>query len=306
MDALDLTTFNLNLLVALDALLTEQNVTRAAKRIGITQSAMSHNLATLRQLLGDQILVRSAGGMEPTVVASEMSGRLRSALDALKAAVELRPTFDPRTARRQFRIAAHDFVAAELSIALNSALAAEAPGVDVAIRPIEGRDPASVFFQSDIDVVVGKAHTLEDIRQELLIRDDFVCVARRGHPEIQETIDLDQYCASRHIIVSPTGEGSSFVDVVLEQRGRSRTIALRVPWFLAAPIVVSQSDLLLTALRGSVEGQAKGLGLRLLPVPFETPRIDVTLGWHRRHDDDPAQHWLRQTILRCVRRPSSR
>jgi len=300
MSTIELASINVNLLVALDALLTEHNVTRAAKRVGISQSAMSHNLATLRGLLGDPLLNRVPTGMEPTPRAAEMAPALRRALVALKAAIQPPPPFSPSTSRRQFRIATPDFIAARLAVKLTESITAAAPNVDVVIAPLDWKHTADLLDDPDVDLVIGPRIHSDVVRQSSLFTDDFVCVVRTGHPTVGDTVSVAEYAALGHVMVSPTGSGSSHVDTLLERHGVARQVVLRVAWFLAAPIIVAQSDLMLTALRTSVQNIAEPLGLRVLPAPFELDSVEVMLSWHLRQEDDPGCQWLRGVVRESV------
>ncbi|MGH1345210.1 MAG: LysR family transcriptional regulator [Nannocystales bacterium] len=301
MAALELSSINVNLLIALDALLSEQNVTRAARQVGISQSAMSHNLATLRGLLDDPLLERGPGGMEPTLRAQRIGDPLKRALEALQASIQPNPPFDPKTSTRKFRIATADFIAVQLATRLVHAVQEEAPDVELVLRPLEWKRSAAFVDDPDIDLLIGPRISYEAARQEFLFTEGFVCVVRQGHPAIDEELTLEQYVAAEHILVSPAGSGTSSVDAWLDSRGLSRKVALRVPWFVAAPVIVGRSDLVLTAVRSSVDERlVHGLGLRQLPAPVEVDPVDVMMTWHVRNHDDAAQQWIRDIVGRCL------
>lgn len=296
MDDLTLPSINVNLLVILDALLTEQNVTRAAKRVGISQSAMSHNLATLRELFDDALLTRTPTGMEPTQRALELGAPLRRALLSLQAAIQPPAGFEPSTSTRQFCIAAPDFITATVATRLLDAMGATAPGVDLVVRPMDWKRNVELLENPEVDMIIGPKIASDVARQVNLFQESFVCVVRKNHPSIGEGVSLKEYAAAKHLMVSPTGIGSSLVDGELERNGLTRRIVLRVPSFLAAPIIVSQSDLMLTALRSSVEALAKPLGLRLMPAPFRVDALQVMATWNLAKEEDPGHCWLRGIV----------
>lgn len=296
-----LSEINLNLLAALDALLTESNVTRAAARMGITQSAMSHSLRQLREVLDDPILVRGPAGMTPTPRASQLMGPLRRGLSEIRNALVAAPAFDPATAQRDFTLAMSDIFSLQCVPPMLDILAREAPHIDLNVRPSSlGRD-ADLLEAGELDAALFVA--LEDrsvLRARKLYSEDFVCVVREGHPDVRGALPLDLYVKLSHALISPRGSGMSFVDTALAQRGLARRIALRVPFGLAAPIIVAQSDLVLTAPRSIAETFVRLAPLRLFDPPIEVRGFSVYLVWHERNDRDPAHMWLRDAMVRAT------
>ena len=296
-----LASLNLNLLLALAALLDEANVTRAAARLGVTQSAMSHNLRQLRALLGDRLLVRGPRGMLRTPHAEALRGPLRRGLGELERVVAGRVGWSPATDARVFHLALGDYVGVQILPPLLEVLGREAPRVDVDVRPADLRDSTAQLEAGELDVVVAlDASDTPGLRQRALLSDTFVCVARRGHPELQGPLDLDRFCELPHVLISPRGLSGSFVDSALARLGRRRRVALRVPYFLVAPLVVARSDLLLTAPARLAHDLAQHYPLQILPAPLELPRFTLNLIWHERFDDDPAHRWLRDALCRAA------
>ncbi|MCA9691825.1 MAG: LysR family transcriptional regulator [Myxococcales bacterium] len=290
---------NLNLLVALSALLEEVNVTRAAARLGVTQSAMSHNLRQLRAHFGDRLLVRGPRGMLLTAQAEALRGPLRRGLAELERVVRGQLRWAPAEEARVFRVAVGDFVSLRVLPPLIERLRREAPRVDVVIRRDDLREGPAQLETGELDVLV--AYNLGDapgLRQRALLRDGFSCLARVGHPAIRGPgdLDLDRYCALSHVLIAPRGESGSFVETALERLGRRRRVALRVPYFLVAPLVVARSDLLLTAPTQLAEELAAHYPLQVLPAPIELPMFTLHLIWHERFDDDPGHRWLRDAL----------
>lgn len=292
---------NLNLLLSLDALLREVNVTKAAHRLGVTQSAMSHSLRQLRELLGDPLLVRGKGGMVLTPRAAQLAVPLRQGLTILERALLEEPAFDPLAARRRFVLAAGDLVAVRVLPKLLEITAAEAPNVDLDVRSFELGRIEQQLESGEMDVLLA---LLPDqgsgLRTKKLFTEGFACVVRDGHPTVRRRLDLDRYTALPHLLISPRGEGAGTVDTALALLGRRRRIALRVSWFLTAPLLVATSDLILTAPRTLAEQFAKAHGLRVLEPPLELPTFDVHLVWHERWEEDPAHRWLREAVVRAV------
>lgn len=291
---------NLNLLTALDALLAEGNVTRAAARTGVTQSAMSHSLRQLRDMLGDPLLVRGPSGMTPTPRAAALREPVRRGLVELSRALAATEA-DPRDAKRTFTVSSGDFFSALLLPPLLDTTLREAPGIDLNVRPTDpGRDDLLLEageVDAVISVAVAERATLRRVR---LFTETFACLVRADHPAVGDTLTLETYASLSHALISPRGSGPSFVDEALARAGTSRRIALRIPFFLAAPLIIAQSDLVLTAPRRVALQFAKTLPLRVLPPPIPVASFSVHLIWHERDDADPVHGWLRKAIVRAA------
>ena len=294
---------DLNLLVVLDALLAEKHVTRAAARIGLSQSAASHALARLRELLDDPILVRGAQGqLVPTARAEALAPALRRALDGLGDVLRGAPSFEPATARRSFRIGAADYPQLVLLPRLVAQLATDAPGVDLWMMPPPD-DPAPALAAGELDLalVVSAASWPAGIYQRALFDETFRCVMREGHPATRRTLTLPRYCELDHLLVAPRGTPGSRVDDVLASLGRTRRVVARVPHFLIAPHVIAASDLCVTMPTRVAQVSAEPLGLALLPTPFEMTGFTIAMAWHERAHADPGHKWLRDQIARAAR-----
>jgi DNA-binding transcriptional LysR family regulator len=291
---------DLNLLVVLDALLAERHVTRAASRVGLTQSAASHALARLRALLGDPILVRGAGGqLVATERARALAPQLRRSLDDLAIALRGEPPFDPSTARRTFRIAAADYAELILLPPLLERLAGGAPGVDLWVVQMPD-DPARALAAGEIDAAIGvwpERPWPAGTYQKRLFDDHFRCVVRAGHPAAKQRMTLARFCELPQLLVAPRGTPGSFVDTALERLGRSRRIALAVPHFLVAPHLIAASDLVVTLATRVARVFAEPFGLVLLPPPVELPGFTHSLVWHERGHRDAGQRWLRDQLV---------
>ncbi len=297
----ELDALNLNLLVALDALLDEGSVNGAARRLGVSPSAASHSLARLRGLLGDELLVRTPTGMVPTPRAEALAPPLRRALLELRRVVFDPPGFDPATARRTFRIATTDLFAVVLAPVIARARA-EAPGVDLELTG-DGADPTRGLDEGAVDIAIGVTRAgLESLVRRVLYTERFVCLVRADHPGLDPEsggLDLDTFCRLPHALISPRGRGVGVVDEALARLGRQRRIALRTPSFLAAPFALEQSDLVLTAPHRLARALAASRPLRVVEPPLTLPGFELCLFFHERVRDDPGHRWLRGLVLAC-------
>jgi DNA-binding transcriptional LysR family regulator len=305
MHAVHLSSLDLNLIVALDALLTERNVTRAAKRIGLTQSAMSHALARLRALTGDALLVRSKSGMIPTARAEALAPPIRRALSEVAGALAPPPAFDPTTARDKMVIGTTDYGELVILPKLMRLLAKEAPGIDLRIRTLpEGI--AQPLTEGAFDLAIAPLRTPDEgpsIYAKRLFDERFVCVVRKGHPLDGKRLTIARYAAASHALISPREQEGGFVDDALTKLGLKRRVALMVPHFLIAPHAVATSDLVLTLAARVADALAKPLGLSVLTPPAELGLRGFTMSaiWHERTHASPAWRWMREKIASVTR-----
>ncbi len=296
MREMDFRRVDLNLLVALDALLEERNVTRAAQRLGLSQPAASRALGRLRALFSDALLVDGPGGYMLSARAQEIQPALRQTLAGIGEMLEAN-AFNPAEARGLARILMTDLHAAVLGPRLLSRLAAEAPNMDLNILP-PGPAVMEALESDAADAVVGVIDEAPaGIHRRKLLEDRFVTLMRTGHPDAGRGLTVDHYLALDHIVVSITGTGLAPVDELLSAMGRSRRVRVRVPNFLAAMEIAACSDLIMTlpaSLAGTVAGRDRFV---MLPPPVDPGRITLSLAWHARHQDAPRNVWLRQIIV---------
>ncbi len=294
---------NLNLLVALDALLSEASVTLAAKRLGVTQSAMSHSLSQLRTLLGDPLLARTRGERRLTVVAERLSGPLRRLLHDVERLLDGAPSFEPTLAHRSFSIATGDFIAVALVPALLELAVREAPGINLTVRTPDTRRMIAELETGDVEVyVVVRPPDSPGLLQRKILDERFACVAREDHPALRKGLDLLSFTELPHVLVTPQGEGPSLVDELLAQRGLKRRVALRIPYFLAGPMVVCNSDLVLTVPQSVADLLARRFRLAIYDPPLALPGFSMQMVWHERFDKEPAHAWFRDLVQRGAAR----
>jgi DNA-binding transcriptional LysR family regulator len=296
-----LSSVDLNLLVVLRALLSERHVTRAAARVGLSQSATSHALQRLRELYADPLLVRSGRTLTLTPRATRLLPALERGLSDLEGALASEPGFDPRTARRSFTIGMADYMQALIAGPLLRTLATRAPGIDLTI--VTFPNLRERLEAGEIDLALGVSGVeVGAVHQATLFEEGFVTMVRRDHPRIKRAPSLDKYLAERHLVISPGGTPGSIVDTALARHGHERRIALRVTNFLIAPVVVCQTDFLSTLPMRLAQQLAKTYPLRLLQPPLELPRFEHRIFWHPRLEQDAAQRWLRAVVTEVGQR----
>lgn len=295
---MDLHGIDLNLLVALDALIAERNVTRAGQRIGRTQPAMSAALNRLRGLLRDELFVRGPHGLQPTPRALELAEPISLALRNIQQTLEFTQEFDPSAAAMTFSLGLSGHTESVVLPPLIRILADRAPFVDLRVRDYGSRDEATRMLDAgEVDMAVGLPPVETGrILSARLFQDRFVCILRRDHPAANQPLDMERFLALPHILVSPENEGLDVADAALATKGLKRRVAVTVQHMASAPELVAASDMVATVLESVVRRSGcseqltvRDFPLRLNPVPF-------VLNWHRRNEVHPAQRWLRNCL----------
>lgn len=293
---MDTKNFDLGLLVTLETLLKERNVTRAARRLNLSQPAMSARLARLREALGDPLLIPSQRGMILTQRALDMMQPLQEALDGVRRVVEQGAPFNPETLRATVVIAASDYVQYALLARYSVTLRAEAPMIRIAWRALDLMALTTQLERGEVDLALAMPESAPvGMRQRRLCDEEYVVVARQGHPSIRGSLDLDLFCALDHVVVSPKGGGfAGPTDAALEAFGRRRNVVLSTPGFLIVPEIVSRSDMIALIPRRIADGWSERV--QLLEPPLHIPGFAIASIWHERTTNHPAQIWLRDRL----------
>jgi DNA-binding transcriptional LysR family regulator len=291
------------LLLTLDALLKEQNVTHAAARLNITQSALSARLIRLRQLLNDPLFIPAASGrgMIPTPHATALQPELSRLIERLSDFINTAHQFDPATTRRVFRIAATDNPAAIIAPDLVPLMRTQAPQAQVAFTLPNKAGIAGHLEQGDVDLFVGAAEDAAGgLVGQTLFEDEFVTAQRRGHPRGTGELTLDEFCQLDHLLISTAGgHFSGMIDNALAELGRERRVSISVQSYALAPLVLTSSDCVCTLPRRFL--QRFDQVLDLFEPPLSLSRFGMQMFWHPKMRTDPAQKWLRKLILQVAR-----
>ena len=297
---MNLRTVDLNLLVALNALLTELHVTRAADRIGLSQPAMSNALSRLRHIFKDELLVRTSSGMQATPRALELTEPTRQILKQIERVFDSDTGFDPAATQRSFTLRLSDLLSVLLLPALTAALQNEAPKVSLDVIHISPVRTVEALEKDEIDLAVsmGLVHS-NAIRSDVLMTDRMVCVMRRSHPLAETELTLEAFLTSRQLRVAMSPTDLRFVDDVLAREGHARDVALNLPHWLTVPHILRHSDLVSVMPERLARALASpDLVARILP--FASAPFEWSLYWHRRHDGNPAIQWLRRRITEAA------
>ncbi len=295
-DYKNLRQLDLNLLITLDVLITEASVTRAAKRLNISQSAMSYSLKRLRSILQDEILIRTSREMEVTPYAQQISDRLHKILLEIQSTLLVKETFNPSTAEEIFKIAVSDYVEATIGPHLLQQLTNQAPGMRIRVSNFGKETVMTALDNNHIDLVINPNlplkswHMKEDLYQE-----DFVCVVR-GDESLTELSRAD-YLERSHILVSLRDDFRGKGDEILKQQQQSRQVVWSTTHFITVPFLLANSDCVALLPCRMAQQCAKAMNLKLLPPPIAIEGFTISMVWHQRHDNNPAHKWLRQQII---------
>jgi DNA-binding transcriptional LysR family regulator len=302
---MDIRRSDLPLLISLDVLLEERNVTRAAKRLNLTQPALSAQLGRLRDLFDDPLLVpsESGRGMAPTDKALALQSRLHQALLDLQGAVLSSGEFDPMVADRTFVVATNDNIFTIVGIAVAQAILGQhAPHIRLCFVAPSEVNLSLRMERGEIDLYVGLAEQVpESLKSRHLLTDEFQMAQRRGHPRGTGDVSLEEYCRLDHVMVSQEGRFHSSVDDSLLALGHQRSVAITVAGYNQLALVLADTDCVATMPSRFLRRYASGLDI--LKLPFHFPSFDLAMAWHSRAHEDPAHQWLRQRFVQAAGHP---
>lgn len=294
---------DLNLLVTLEALLVEQNVTKAAARLHLSQPAVSAQLARLRDVFDDPLLIPAQRGMTPTAKALELLGPLRQSLDQVRATVAENANFDPTRAALTVTIACTDYLQAALVQALVIQLRRQAPGVRVAMRSLDLADLEAQMARGEVDLaLMTPAAAPPSLRTRHLFDESYVLIGRRQHPLLHEGMTVQSYAELEHVVVSLRGgDFHTPVDEALAGLGCRRQVVLSATSFLLVPEIVAASDFVALVPLRLVQHRAAQL--RIVPPPFPVEGFAVGMVWHERNHGHSGQRWVRDSLAALVAAP---
>ncbi len=298
---------DLNLLGALDALLTELSVTGAARRLGLSASAMSRTLARLRSATGDPLLVRAGRRLVPTPRAAAIRDQVHALTREVRTVLSPHArAIDVAAMERTFTIRANEGFIERFAASLVAALTSAAPRVRLRFAPKPEKDPTPLR-EGRIDLEIGVFGAFApEIRARLLFRDRFVGAARTGHSLLAAPMTPERYAACKHVVASRRGSFVGPVDDALGELGLARETVAVVPGFSDAMRIARQSDLIALVPSSCLNGWDASIdGLSLFQLPFQTPDIAISAMWHPRMDADPGHRWLRETVVATCRPAST-
>ncbi|WP_413675308.1 LysR family transcriptional regulator [Massilia cellulosiltytica] len=288
---------DLNLLSVFQEVYRERQISAAARRLGLTQSAVSNALARLRRTFGDELFVRTAYGMQPTPLAQQMAEPIGAAMAQVALALSQRSRFDPATSARRFTLAMTDVGEVYFMPVLIERCRTVAPNVEIASLRANGLTLKDDMETGRVDLAIG---AFEDVSEALyhraLFRQPFVSMFRKDHPLAKGKVDLERFVAAPHLIVDAAQSPYDRINGLLEKAGVTAGARFRVPHFTAVPYIVSTSELVVTVPQKLAESAAGPFGLKWIEPPLALPALQTNVFWHRRFNHDPGIQWLRGLI----------
>ena len=292
---------DLNLLVVFDTIYAETSITRASRRLNLSQPAVSHALSRLRETVEDPLFTRNGRVMTPTPLARQMIAPIRQSLQTIEATFTNGTRFAPGTAVKHFTVGMRDALEAAVLGRLMRNIAKSAPRVDISAVKSERRELERELSAGTIDAAIDVLLPLpEEVRRERLDTEWLTVVARRGHPKVGPGLTLRTYLAQEHVSVSSRRRGLSAEDFELGRQNRRRRIRLRCQNYFAACRVVGETDLILTMPQRHARILNTQFGNQLLPFPLKVSAFDTYLYWHANADGDPANIWLRRQLIKAL------
>ena len=288
---------DLNLLSVFQEVYRERQISAAARRLGLTQSAVSNALARLRRTFGDELFVRTAHGMQPTPLAQQMAEPIGAAMVQVALALSQRSRFDPATSGRRFTLAMTDVGEVYFMPVLIERCRAVAPNVEIASIRANGLTLKDDMETGRVDLAIGAFEDVSDaLYHRALFRQRFVSMFRKDHPLAKGKVDLARFVAAPHLIVDAAQSPYDRINGLLEKAGVTAGARFRVPHFTAVPYIVSTSELVVTVPQKLAESAASPFGLKWIEPPLALPTLQTNVFWHRRFNHDPGIQWLRGLI----------
>ncbi|SUW64008.1 HTH-type transcriptional regulator LeuO [Buttiauxella agrestis] len=294
---MDTTRIDLNLLLTLEALLAEQNVTKAAARLHLSQPAVSAQLNRLRDLFDDPLLLPARRGMTPTAKALELIVPVRESLEKLRHTLHSHRDFYPQHASLTVTIACTDYIQAALVMPLVLALRQKAPGVRIAVRHLDMAQLDHQLASGEVDLVFASHDSFRThLRTTHLFNESYVLIGRRDHPALKADLPLEAFVKLEHVIVSPSGGSfTTPIDDALAAFGHKRNVVMSAASFLFIPEIVQKSDLVALIPRRLL--QVLSAQLAVIELPWLAEQFDICLIWHERSHSHAGHRWVRELIV---------
>lgn len=295
---MNLRSLDLNLLLVFDAIYNERSISKAARKLNLSQPTVSNALARLREHLQDPLFERSAQGMSPTVRAKMISKPIRQALDVLDRGLRGEGDFNFTQSDREFVIAVEDYGEAIILPRLLEWLSRVAPNVRIRIRPESSAQLKAALRDGEVDLALDYfAMRDAGFHSKCVLTETLLSLSKQNHPQIGEKLSFDSYLALRHVVLAPRTDAMPMIDLALSKRGLKRQIAVIVPHFLSMPVIVQSSDLICTLPRRMAHLYADHFNLKSYAVPLRIPRFPVYLIWHESAETDAGHLWFRNCLI---------
>ncbi len=294
---------DLNLLNVFSAIYKEQNISRAADRLGLSQPATSNALNRLRKMLDDPLFVRNSRGVTATPRAHELAEPIDKAFDLIQTSLNKKSDFKYRSAKRTFNIAMSDYCDFLLLPKLMEWIASSAPNIRINVWPIDGGNISELFDRGKLDLAIGNIPFLGDsYRKQRLFEEDFIVLIRNTHPRAKDQFSLDDFASLPHIIFTPRHTHSTQIDLLLKKHNLQRTISLQVSSFLSLPAIVAKSDHIATCPLRVALAFRDIYPIKMMKLPLDFGPATISQFWTERVHNEPGVIWLRQLMFELCQR----
>src|SRR5215510_9252 len=298
MNAMHIEQLDLTQIRLLAELSRSHSVSRAAQRIGISQSAASHALAKLRRQLDDPLFTRTRHGFQPTPYGVRLCDASCEAMDVLVAGLTSRQQFDPLTTTRVFRFFMNDIGQTVFLPPLLQFLKKNAPGASARVLPVPLDNPGAALSSGEVDFAAGFFNNLTTgFFKNLVFRERYVCIVRSGHPKFRTGMTLEAFKTAEHALADATGMAHSVIDRFLAKHRVRRNVVLRVPGLHVLPMIIANSDLVAVIPSRLAQAFVPRVPIKVLPPPVAMAAFDVCIHWHERYHHDPAIRWMRRAFV---------
>lgn len=293
---MDIEKFDLNLLKMFDAIYRHHSISSAAIELDLTQSAVSSGLKRMREGIGNPLFVRTSHGMLPTPYAVDISATVTQVLAMLRD-MDHPEAFQPLTAKVSYRIYISDIGALLVMPQLMKYFKEHAPHAKLSVIDLRPDEVIAALDSGKIDLAVGFFLGMPNwARQQTLRATSYVCAVRKGHPQITDSLSLEQFLEAKHAAYWTSGSPHNNVDLALASLNLTRDVLLRVPHFSVLPFLIAQSDFIVTIPEDLGLTYSRLLGIKLFAPPLPLAKFEIRQYWHERHHAEPAFKWLREVI----------
>ncbi|SAL78890.1 LysR family transcriptional regulator [Caballeronia choica] len=300
---MNLRSIDLNLLLVFDTIYSERNISKAARKLALSQPTVSNALARLRERLDDPLFTRTSDGMVPTARAKTLADPIRQALDLIERGLRSDDAFDYAHSERRFVIAVEDYGETVIVPRFCDWLAQTAPNIRIKILREPGNQLTAEMKDGEVDLTLDYFIQHDpSFRNERVLTEGLLTLSQREHPQLTGRLTLEQYLALRHVVLTPRAGSMSIIDRALAKRGLRRHIALEVPHFQSMPVLVQTAGLLCTLPKRMAQLYADNFRVTAHTVPMRVPNFPIYLTWHSSADTDPAHMWLRQNLIALCQR----
>ncbi|BBF72006.1 LysR family transcriptional regulator [Sphingomonas bisphenolicum] len=289
---------DLNLLKVLEALFIHRSASAAAEALSVTQPSVSLSLKRLRSHFGDELFVRQGGRMVPTAVAERLREPVARVIATVQSDIVPAGPFDPASSDRCFVLSLSDLGELTFLPDLMASIRQKAPRVTVQSVTLPTRELKGALVDGDVDLALGYFYGFDgdNLFSQKLFDQTFVCLARVDHPDIGDSLSVEQFIRAEHAIIEQDGRSQEVFERCLETLGLERHVVLRSPHFMSVPLLISQSDMITTVPLAVGRIYTKLTGLKMLALPFQSPAVELKQFWHRRSHTDPGTVWLRRIV----------